>query len=341
MIMSEKSNSSVLDKRPDLAVERRAASGLPYAEFLQEYVATNRPVVVEGAVARWPAMQKWTPQFFKTRFGSKMVDVSYSDKMTFSDFIDAVEASSENAPGPYMYRLFLGPHLPELLADVSPQNIYSFPRRYACPFMPRVWRRPDGYLKLLIGGIGGKFPVMHYDGENAHAAITEIYGDKEFIVFPPEDTPFMYPRSDKPNQSQISDLEHPDLDQFPLFRNATRYQTVLRPGEMIFVPSRWWHSARVLSTSISVCQNILDASNWDGYVAEICQPARGLRSLKQSVKRLYLKGLGGLISTLEGTSRSKLAAGGFLGRRIAKLAPIEASETDVPTRWRVADWVVR
>src|SRR5580658_3117340 len=116
MIMSEKSNSSVLDKRPDLAVERRAASGLPYAEFLQEYVATNRPVVVEGAVAQWPAMQKWTPQFFKTRFGSKMVDVSYSDKMTFSDFIDAVEASSENAPGPYMYRLFLGPHLPELLA---------------------------------------------------------------------------------------------------------------------------------------------------------------------------------------------------------------------------------
>jgi hypothetical protein len=339
--MDEKTNSSVKEPCAVLSIERRVACGLPYEDFLREYVTENRPVVVEGAVQQWPALQKWTPQFFKRRFASKTVDVSYADKMTFSDFIDAVEASSESAPGPYMYRLFIGPHLPELLADVTPQNTYSFPRRYACPLMPRVWRRPDGYLKLLIGGVGGKFPVMHFDGENAHAAITEVYGEKEFILYPPEDTPYLYPRSDCGNQSQISDLAHPNPDQFPLLRKATRHRAVLRPGEMIFVPSRWWHSARVLSTSISVCQNILDASNWDGYVAEICRPSRGLRSLKQILKRVYLKNLGRVISILEGASRSRLAAIGSVGRRIAKLAPTRASETDDPTRWKVADWVVR
>ena len=149
--MNANSNLPVTGLRSARSIERRAAAGLPYAGFLQQDVAANRPVVVEGAVDQWPALRKWTPQFFKKQFASTLVNVSYSSQMTFSDFIDAVEASTEATPGPYMYRLFVGPHLPQLLPDVSPQNTYSFPRRYACPFMPRVWRRPDGYLKLLIG----------------------------------------------------------------------------------------------------------------------------------------------------------------------------------------------
>ena len=56
---------------------------------------------------------------------------------------------------------------------------------------------------------------MHFDGENAHAAITEIFGDKEFILFPPEDTPHLYPRSDMQNQSQINDLDTPTWPDSP------------------------------------------------------------------------------------------------------------------------------
>lgn len=75
---------------PDTPVERRPASGLPYETFLRDYVARNRPVVVEGAASAWPAIRKWTPEFFKTRFGSRRVDVNYQEQMPFADFIDAV-----------------------------------------------------------------------------------------------------------------------------------------------------------------------------------------------------------------------------------------------------------
>lgn len=319
-------------------VVRRNVAELSYEAFLCEYVEKNLPVVVEGAGQAFPATQRWTPAFFKNRFGSNQVNISYGEKMTFAAFIDAVMASREDAPGPYMYRLFIGPHLPELLPDLEPQNPYAFPRRLASPLMLRPWRRPDGYLKLLIGGTGGRFPVLHYDGENAHASITEIYGDKEFILYPPEDAAYVYPKQDMPNQSQVADPQHPDLERFPLFANATQHYTVLHPGDMVFVPSRWWHAARVLSPSISICQNMYDASNWKGYVNEVCSSAAGVDGIKRVMKKVYLTGLGVLLSALERLPRRNGVAAGGLMARIAQLAPNRSSDVKDSRTWSMTGW---
>lgn len=324
-----------------VALERHRAVDLPYASFVREFVAQNRPVVVEGAMRGCPALGRWTPEFFKQRFGPKQVQVSYAEQMTFAAFIDAMLASREDAPGPYMYRLFIGPHLPELLPDLEPLNPYAFPRRMASPLMLRPWRRPDGYLKLLIGGIGGRFPVLHYDGENAHATITEIHGDKEFILYPPEDAACLYPKPEMPNHSRIADVRQADPLRFPLFAQATQYSTVLHPGDMVFVPSRWWHAARALSPSISICQNMYDASNWRGYVESLCPPASGLRALKRRAKKAYLTGLGHLLSTLEQRPRHADAPVTRLAARIARLAPVTSAEAGDSGTWPVADWKVR
>lgn len=327
--------------RRRVALERRSAAELPYPAFVRDYIARNRPVVVENALQDCPARQRWTPEYFRERFGAKRIQVSPSEQMTFAHFIDAVLASREDAPGPYMYRLFIGPHMPELLPDLEPLNPYAFPRRLASPLMPRQWRRPDGYLKLLIGGIGGRFPFLHYDLENAHATITEIHGDKEFILYPPEDAAFLYPRPDMPNQSTIPDVRRVDLGRFPLYERATQYHAVLHPGDMVFVPSRWWHGARALSPSISICQNVLDASNWGGFVDELCSGASGLPAAKRHAKRACLGALGGLLSLLERWPRGSATSATGPAGRIARLAPASYAEAGGPTTWAVADWKVR
>jgi hypothetical protein len=286
-------------------IEERDASALSYQVFLRDYLTANRPLIVRNATPDWPALHRWTPQFFKQRFGSKMVQVSYDRQMSFADFIDGVIASSEDQPGPYMYRLFLHQHLPEVLADVSPPNKYAFARRYASPLMMEYWRRPDGYLKLLIGGIGGRFPIMHYDGENAHATITEIYGDKEFIVYSPQDTPYLYPGTGttRYNHSLVDDPHHQDLERFPLLSRATQYRSVLHPGDMVFVPCGWWHTARALTPSISVGMNILDRSNWRGFVTDICGPLKASLRPRPLLKRAYFEVLGPVLFALEEVQR--------------------------------------
>lgn len=255
-------------------IDRVAAADLSYDDFLARYAHAGRPVVITGVAADWPAMRKWTPEHFRERFGPKSVAIGYDRNLPFDEFIDQVLASSPEHPGPYMYRSFLHEVLPELLPDVIPQNKYAFPRRYASPLMPEAWRRPDGYLKLLVGGVGSKFPVMHFDGDNAYAAITQIHGEKEFVVFPPEDTPYVYPKKFVPNHSMVDDPVLQDRERFPLLARASLHRTVLGPGDMIFVPARWWHAARAITTSISVCTNMLDGSNWDGFVEEVVHDAK-------------------------------------------------------------------
>ncbi len=308
------------------------ASDLPYADFLQHYLRANRPVVIDNAVTAWPALRKWTPHYFKQNFGQHPVQVSYTKRMTFADFADAVLASSEQSPGPYLFRLFFHEHLPELLPDLIPQNVYGFPLRHISPLMPERWRRPDGFLKLLMGGPGSKFPVMHYDLEHAHAQITEIYGEKEYYLFPPEDTPYLYPSPVQPNLSQIDQPHKPDLQRFPRVAQASPHHTVLKPGQMIFIPMGWWHAARPLSISISVCTAILDRSNWPGFVHDVCDnniTPQG-RPFERLLKRSYLQSAGAVMHAMENlqTTAPNLARALIFP---AKLAPISAEVSPEPS----------
>jgi hypothetical protein len=289
-------------------LESRSARDLPYDAFLREYVVPRRPVVIKDAVPSWPALRKWTPEFFKKHFPTRPVRVSYEKSMAFGEFIDRVLASTREQPGPYMYRLFLHEHLPEVLGDLVPQNPFAFPGRYASPLMLKYYRRPDGFLKLLIGGAGGRFPVMHYDGDESHAAITEIYGEKEFILYSPADTRCLYPNPARANHSLVDDPHEQDLDRFPMLSKARQHRTLLGPGDTVFVPYGWWHAARTLTPSISVCQNMVFRWDWKGFVAATTEtdpgdrgPSGRARSLaRQQFKRAYLAVAGPLMSAAEG-----------------------------------------
>ena len=318
-MQAQMTSEEIMPYQPAIvALERRHADDLPYDEFLNDYVIKNRPVIIEDAVREWPALRTWTPQFFKERFGSKMVNVTYGVSQPLGEVIDAVRLSTSEKPGPYLHKVIIHRDLPELLPDLTPENIYGFPRRFASPLMPPHFRRPDGYLKLLIGGVGGRFPLMHYDSDNANALITEIYGDKEFVLFSPGDSPFIYPHDEGGTTSQIDDLDHPNRGRFPLFEKATQYRGTLRPGESAFIPSRWWHTARVVTTSISVCVNMLHAANWAGFISESCRPQSGSWT-KRNMKRLYLGSAGVIMSIAERSQ--KRSPGGALSRRLATLCP--------------------
>jgi Cupin-like domain len=313
------------------AIERRSARDLPYEQFVKEYLDPNRPVIISGVAPQWNAMRTWTPEFFKSRFGSQVVNVSYETKMTMADLIDAVLASTPEKPGPYLHKVIIYRDMPELLPDLSPDNVYAFPRRYAGALMPERFQRPDGYLKLLIGGAGGKFPLMHYDTDNAHAMITEIYGDKEFILFAPEDTQYMYPFANSSHTSEIENPDNADLAKYPLFAKATQYRGTVYPGDSIFVPSAWWHAARALNPSISVCANMMYRSNWPGFVSEACDTASGRNGMGRMVKRGYLNGLGMVLTACEGLQRTLPKSG--LAKMLAQAAPLYRQQLPTEVRY--------
>ena len=248
-------------------IDRRA--GLTRAQFEAEYLSPPRPVIFTDAIAHWPAMGRWTPQFFKSEYGDLEVEVD-GEKMALRDLVDRVEASTEDNPAPYLRNQLLSKWPRALTADVSPMPECTKPNWLESRFFPS--KHPLSSVEVYIGGRGAQFPVLHYDGCHTHAFLMQLHGDKEYIVFGPDQSEFMYPRDGTSmNKSRINDMLEPDLDEFPLFEQAQGVRFELHPGETLFVPAGWWHTARILTPSVTVSANAVNRANSAAFRNDYCE----------------------------------------------------------------------
>jgi Cupin-like domain len=241
-------------------IDRR--SGLSAEDFEREYSNPLKPVILTDAIDHWPALGTWSPDYFRSRYGHLQVTVD-GDSMTLASLIDRIEASTPENPAPYLRNQALTEWPPELLAAVQPPPACTRPNWFESKLFPS--RQRMTFVEAYIGGEGAEFPVLHYDGLHTHAFLMQLYGDKEYIVFAPDQTAYMYPRPDDPNLSQVRDVLAPDLEQFPLFDNAEGVRFQLHPGETLFVPSGWWHTARILNPSVTVSVNGLNKANGQAF----------------------------------------------------------------------------
>ncbi|KAE8591067.1 hypothetical protein XENTR_v10018302 [Xenopus tropicalis] len=94
---------------------------------------------------------------------------------------------------------------------------------------------------LLLIGMEGNVTPAHYDEQQNFFA--QIKGYKRCILFPPEQFECLYPypvHHPCDRQSQV-DFENPDFERFPNFRNVLGYETVVGPGDVLYIPMYWWH----------------------------------------------------------------------------------------------------
>lgn len=276
-----------VDRRPGISVD----------EFIAEYLKPGIPVVIPGAMSQWKAFQKWNPTYFRDQYGDKLVRVG-GKNVVLRDFMDTVIASSESAPSLYLNELNIHKDFPELLPDIDPFLIYALPDRLMTKFMPESWGMRNGVVELLIGGKGTKFPTMHYDGFHMNTFVTQVRGDKEFIFFSPDQTPYIYQLHPGSNKSAVNDVDNPDLEKFPLFAKAKALRTIVKEGDTVFLPTGWWHTTRLLSLSIAVSTNNIAAGQWNLFADDLSVTLSSSK-LKQSMYRSYLK-LAGVAMSLTG-----------------------------------------
>ncbi|XP_069411813.1 HSPB1-associated protein 1 isoform X2 [Ovis canadensis] len=95
---------------------------------------------------------------------------------------------------------------------------------------------------LWIGSLGAHTPC-HLDTYGCNL-VFQVQGRKRWHLFPPEDTPFLYPTRIPYEESSVFskiNVVNPDLKRFPQFRKARRHMVTLSPGQVLFVPRHWWH----------------------------------------------------------------------------------------------------
>lgn len=274
----------------DQSVPRLA--GPDRSRFVREFGAPERPVVVEGGLERWPALGKWTPRFFARVWGHLDLDID-GRKLRMSDFVARVEDPEARAP--YVKAYKLDTLAPELLDDLLPEPALMRPNWLDGRFITRRSSIRDvvGYgsrWELLFGKPGSLFPVLHWDTKHLHAFICQLYGTKEVVVYGPDQTPYLYPREDRPNQSHLPVCGDVDLGVFPEFSKARGASTTLSAGDLLFIPSGWWHAVENSSVSIAVTRNVANRTNWRAVIGDVT--SQWGTPLRSRVMAGYLRSVG-------------------------------------------------
>ncbi|KAH8048506.1 SMART transcription factor jumonji [Aureococcus anophagefferens] len=87
---------------------------------------------------------------------------------------------------------------------------------------------------------------------NCEAYSLQIQGSKEFTLFPPDDVRYLYVNAQAGFSTTGRSASRPDVAKFPLFQLAARSTVTIGPGDALFVPDGWWHTARCVSEAPSV-----------------------------------------------------------------------------------------
>lgn len=260
--------------------------GMTYEEFAKDHLFADIPVVIGDACKDWPAKNKFTPEFFKSKYANRNVVVQ-GQAFKLGDFIDMLENATPEHPAPYPCKLQIDKDYPELLPDINPRFVFANPDWSHKKLLEPFLRGADTY-EIFFGSPGGQFPYVHYDYMGLHAFITQLYGLKEFTVIPPNQTPYVYPKEHNSWVSEIPDIKNIDLEKFPLSAKATPVTFTVGPGETLFIPNGWWHTAHSLTTTISVAQDSLNASNWHRFTAEVYTKVAKRSSILAKMTQPYL-----------------------------------------------------
>jgi len=250
-----------------MEVKKVEAGEMSYEQFFEEHWKAGVPLVFKNASKVWGAYDIFTPDYLRERFGTRRTMVD-GKEYSMNEILDLVEGKDTTRPVPYPCKFHLPTQLPELVQMVSPLDMgFAKPNWLQSSWFKRgYW---GSALEMFIGGPGGKFPYVHLDYYHLSAWINQLYGNKEFTVWPRGQEQYLYPETTNTWKSSIPDIENVDLDKFPLYRKATPITFVVGAGETLFIPFGIWHTAKSLEPTISIAFDLLNAQNFPLFLKDV------------------------------------------------------------------------
>ncbi|VTJ63377.1 Hypothetical predicted protein [Marmota monax] len=200
-------------------------------------MSLQQPAIFCNMVFDWPA-RHWTAKHLSEILHGKQIRFRMGMKSTdtvpqFETACSYVEATAY-ADYKNLVSLLGGKSFStQIFVFVCPDVIWSdfgFPGR-------------NGQESTLWIGSSGAHTPCHLDSYGCNL-VFQVQGRKRWHLFPPEDTPFLYPTRIPYEESSVFskiNVVNPDLKRFPQFQKARRHTVTLSPRQVLFVPRHWWH----------------------------------------------------------------------------------------------------
>ncbi|MEL0456438.1 cupin-like domain-containing protein [Flavobacteriaceae bacterium SZ-1-7] len=226
--------------------------------FKKFYLNKNKPVVLKGYGHDWAAKEKWTLDFLadlevespvSLEIGANNQKETNFVRENLKTYIESIIKNEyrDKKDIAYLTLFNIFDRFPHLKDDVDLSILTKFTKRnniYA-------WIGPEGTITGL-----------HYDSLNN--LLAQVMGRKLVVLVAPKDNKNMY-ISDKFELGATSsevDINNYDESKHPKFKEVKFFSVVLRPGDVLFIPKKWWHYVKSLDTSISI-------SNFGAFLPDI------------------------------------------------------------------------
>jgi jumonji domain-containing protein 7 len=234
----------------------------------RDWVSRNLPVVVRGGAAHWPALSLWSqPGYLRARLGARPVTVAVTPdgladaprgdlfmmpeerRMEMGQFLDILERP-DSAEGVFYIQKQnsnLTDEFQDIMEDVDEDIAWA---------TEAFGKKPDAVNFWM--GDSRAVTSMHKDPyENIYCV---VQGHKEVLLHPPTDLPWL-PCADYRPATWLREAAGwapqetggpcvpwvavdplaPDLRRFPEYRHAAALRVRLGPGDILYLPSYWFH----------------------------------------------------------------------------------------------------
>lgn len=232
-------------------------------QFLHFIHPKREPALLRG-VDIGECTSKWTSEYICEKVGSVdvKVHVSSSPQMNFINknflyktlpFDELVKRASTPGcakknhflvPGEFYYLRSVGfDRRGRDTADIKKQ----FPNLAGDIRIPDFFDENCFFSSVFRIGSPGVQLWTHYDVMDN--LLIQVQGRKRMALFSPSDALNMYLIGDK---SQVLDIDNPDCHLYPKFILSQRYECIMEPGDIIFIPALWFHNALALDFGVAV-----------------------------------------------------------------------------------------
>ena len=216
-------------------------------DFVRNYLKPQIPLIIEEFDDGWPAHSKWNLDYMKEMAGDKIVPL-YDDRpvhhddgfnephaeMKMSEYINLLQTK------PTKFRIFLWNVLKEVPAL---QNDFSFP-----DFGIRLLKK----VPMLFFGGENAHTFMHHDIDFANIFHFHFAGEKLCILFSQSENKYLYRVPHSIITHEEIDFSNPDYEKWPALKKANGYKTILKDGEVLFMPEGYWHYMKYLTPGFSM-----------------------------------------------------------------------------------------
>tara|TARA_A100001037_G_scaffold50643_2_gene42650 strand:- start:2932 stop:3900 length:969 start_codon:yes stop_codon:yes gene_type:complete len=178
---------------------------------------------------------------------------SMASELTVREFLDEAESGLIM----YLSNLSIPENFPRLL------DFYRMPSLVGRNLL-RPWSGRGCDQELFVGPAGTGFGRLHQDARGPLVCFLQLQGEKEFVLFPPEDRYALGAYRQAPRQAEMFSQFDPFSERnSPGFDNADLhpYRAVLRAGEVLIMPPSWFHTSRNLTLSVTVAERLWTPRN--------------------------------------------------------------------------------